>query len=99
MYCYYYVIMIPIEIINKILLYVGELNNNMIITQYHLVSNKEYYKINFYSDLIWKIKATIRMKKFYPIYNADDYLKKKGFIELYKFGTQRYKKQLQFIGK
>ena len=47
MYCYYYVIMIPIEIINKILLYVGELNNNMIITQYHLVSNKEYYKIIF----------------------------------------------------
>ena len=73
MYCYY-VIMIPIEIINKILLYVGELNNNMIITQYHLVSNKEYYKINFYSDLIWKIKATIRMKKIYPIYNADNYL-------------------------
>ena len=99
MYCYYYVIMIPIEIINKILLYVGELNNNMIITQYHLVSNKEYYKINFYSDLIWKIKATIRMKKIYPIYNADNYLKEKGFIELYKFGTQHYQKELQFIGK
>ena len=98
MYCYYYVIMIPIEIINKILLYVGELNNNMIITQYHLVSNKEYYKINFYSDLIWKIKATIRMKKIYPIYNADNYLKTKGFIEVYKFGTQHYK-ELHFIGK
>ena len=82
MYCYYYVIMIPIEIINKILLYVGELNNNMIITQYHLVSNKEYYKINFYSDLIWKIKATIRMKKIYPIYNADNYLKKRFFRTL-----------------
>ena len=38
--------MFPIEIINKILIYVSELNNDMIITQYDPKTNKEYYKIN-----------------------------------------------------
>ena len=47
--------MIPIEIVNKILLYVAEINNSIIVTQYNLITNKEYYKINFNSDILWKI--------------------------------------------
>ena len=66
--------MIPIEIVNKILVYISELDNNMIITQYHTITNKEYYIINFNSDLLWRIKSNIIMKQKYPIYNANNYL-------------------------
>ena len=84
--------MIPIEIINKILTYVAELNNNMIITQYNLITNKEYYKINFSSNLTLNIKSTLIMKQIYPIYSCD--FSNKSNIELYKFGIPHYKKQL-----
>jgi hypothetical protein len=85
--------MFPIEIINKILVYVGELNNSMIITQYHLISNKENYKINFNSALLWKIKATLRMKQLYPIYNNG--FTNKSYIKLYQSGIPHYQKELQ----
>ena len=84
---------IPIEIINKILVYVGELNNNMIITQYKLNTNKEYYKINFNNDLLWNIKTTLVMKQIYPVYSCD--FSNKSYLELYKFAIPHYKKQLQ----
>ena len=87
--------MIPIEIVNKILVYISELNNNMIITQYNTITNKEYYIINFNSDLLWRIKSNIIMKQKYPIYNANNYLKTKNFIELYKFGMPHYENQLR----
>jgi len=87
--------MIPIEIVNKILVYISELNNNMIITQYHTITNKEYYIINFNSDLLWRIKSTIIMKRIYPICNVDDYLKTKQFIELYQFGIPHYENELR----
>jgi len=89
--------MIPIEIVNKILLYVGELNNNVVITQYHITSRKEYYKINFDSNLLWRIKANIRMKQLYPIYNGA--FNKKESIELYRFGVLHYQKELQLMNK
>jgi len=79
--------MIPIEIVNKILDYVSELNNNIIITKYHPITNKEYYNINFNSDLLWKIKTTLIMKRIYPIrdvYFSNDYIK------LYKFFIPQY---------
>ena len=85
--------MFPNEIINKIFVYVSELNNNIIITQYHPDTNEEYYKINFYSDLLWKIKATIRMKQLYPIYN--DVFANKSNIELYRYGIPHYQKILK----
>ena len=87
--------MLPIEIVNKILLYIGELNNTMMITQYHPITNKEYYMINFNSDLLWRIKSNLIMKRVYPVYNADNYLKTKKFIELYKFGIPHYENQLR----
>jgi hypothetical protein len=84
--------MIPIEIINKILIYVAELNDDMIVTQYHQITNKVYYKINFSSGLLFNIKSNLIMKQIYPIYLFND--KNKSNIELYKFGIQHYKKQL-----
>ena len=86
---------LPIEIINKILMYVGELNQNIMITQYSLIKNTEYYKINFYSDFLWKIKANLLMKQYYPI--RYDFFSNKGNIDLYKYGTRHY--QMQVSGK
>ena len=88
--------MIPIEIINKILVYVSELNDDVIITQYHPVTCKEYHKINFNSDFIWKIKSSLRMRQIYPITN---YPFSSATIVLYKNGTEYYKKQLKQAGK
>jgi len=84
--------MIPIEIINKILVYVSELNNNIILIQYHPITNKEYYQINFYADSLWKIKSTLLMKKIFPFYSCNFSNKQ---IELYKFGILHYEKKLR----
>ena len=62
--------MIPIEIVNKILVYVADLNNAVVVTQYRPYTNKECYNINFKSDILWKIKASLLMKKFYPMRDA-----------------------------
>jgi hypothetical protein len=84
--------MIPIEIINKILIYVAELNDDMIVTQYHQITNKVYYKINFSSGLLFNIKSNLIMKQIYPMYLFN--YKNKSNIELYKCGIAHYKKQL-----
>jgi hypothetical protein len=85
--------MVPIDIVNKILLYVSEINDNIIITQYHPITNKKYYKINLNSDLLWKIKSTLIMKRIYPI--RDGNFCNKNNINLYKFGIPHYEKQLR----
>ena len=36
--------MVQVEIINKILVYINELNNDLIMIQYHPITNKKYYK-------------------------------------------------------
>jgi len=89
--------MFPIEIINKILVYICELNNNIIITQYDMITNKEYYKINFNSDSLWKIRTNVIMKRIYPIYSSD--FCNKGNIELYRYGMSYYEKQLRLNKK
>jgi hypothetical protein len=88
--------MFPIEIVNKILCYVSEMNNDMIIRQYHMITNKEYYKINFYTDLLWRIKSNLVMKRLYPVY-PDYYanFNNKDTIELYKWCTLHYEHQLR----
>jgi hypothetical protein len=84
--------MLPIEIINKILVYKSELNNETIITQYNTITNKEYYKINFNSDLLYKIKTIFIMKRIYPIYT---YNFNNQMILLYKSGMEHYEEQLR----
>lgn len=84
---------IPIPIINKILVYISELNDNIIIIQYNLITNREYYKINFNCNLLWRIKSTLIMKQLYPIHSGD--FSNKSNIELYKFGIPHYEKKLQ----
>jgi len=80
---------LPIEMINKILVYVSELNGDMIILQYDLPKMKEFYKINFLSDSCWKIQSTLVMKRIYPVLYPECHL------ELYRFGIPHYTKQLR----
>ncbi len=89
--------MLPIEIINKILVTICELNNGVIITQFNPTTNKKYYKINFNSDLLWRIHAVLRMKQLYPLLNSD--FTNKGNIKLYKWGTEHYERQLRLPDK
>ena len=89
--------MIPIEIVNKILVYVGDLNNNVIITQYYPVTNKEYYTINFNSNVLLKIQAVYIMKRISPIYDCD-YLCNNYNRRLYQSGMAHYEEILR-IGK
>ena len=35
------------------------------------------------------------MKRIYPVLYGDNYLQTNGFIELYRYGTQHYEKQLR----
>ena len=87
--------MFSIEIVNIILNFVSELNNNTITTQYCLITNKEYYKINFYSKYLWKIKSNLHMKQLYPILSYP--FSNKGDIELYKSGSKHYEQKLKEI--
>jgi len=89
--------MLPIEMINKIFVTICEVNNNVIITQYHPTTNKKYYKINFNSDLLWKIKAVLVMKQLYPLLNSD--FTNKGNIDLYKWGAEHYERKLRLTDK
>jgi hypothetical protein len=84
---------IPIDIVNIILVYLSEINNDIIITQYHPITNKEYYKINFYSDLLWNIKSVIKMKQLYPLYII--FFCKKYDTDLYKYVKAYYEQQLR----
>jgi hypothetical protein len=82
---------IPIEIVNKILTYVAELNNEVVYIQYDTMTYKENYKINILSNLLWDIKSICFMKKIYPISNVTT----KTNRELYKHGKEYYKRRLQ----
>ena len=88
--------MIPIELVNMILYYFAKLKNDIIIIQYNLITNKEFYKINFNSNLLWKIKAVFVMKRFYPIYSG---IFSKNNIELYNHGIKHYENELRLENK
>jgi hypothetical protein len=85
--------MIPIDIVNKILLYISDINNTIIATQYNTITYKEYYVINFNSNFLWKIKSVLVMKRIYPMRGCE--FSNKGNIELYKRGTEHYEKLLK----
>lgn len=73
-----------LELIRKILEYVND-PNDMMILQDNLC-----YKINFDSDLIWKIKSNLIMKQKYPVYSSILHHK-----SLYKHGSLHYENDLK----
>ena len=90
---------LPIEIINKIMVYIAEINHNMIITQFNLINNKEnneHYLINKNSELLLDIHCVIYMKRIYPFHILDSslyvqwYPTSEGNMELMKFGKKYY---------
>ena len=83
----------PFEIINKILVYVGELNDELIITQYNPYNRLKYYNINFFSDKLWNMKATIRMHYLYGLTSSSASECKNR--ELYKWGKKHYERELR----
>jgi hypothetical protein len=92
------IIKLPNEIINIILNYKSEIDNDIIILQYNLITNKEYYKINFNSNLLWNIKSTLTMKKIYPIYfNLDNVTDNKIlYIEGKKYYENLLRNKIKF---
>ena len=76
----------PIEIVDKILVYVGELNDDIIIPQY----GKSSYIINFYSDSLYKISANLLMKRYYDISYSTNINWYKQHIKLYEWGSEHY---------
>jgi hypothetical protein len=88
---------LPIEIINKILIYLGELNNDILILQYCINSQKEYYKLNKGSDFLWNIKSLMLTKRLYPLYsNPLSIMKHK---EVYKYAKSHYEELLRKTSK
>jgi hypothetical protein len=83
-------VILPIEVINKILVYSGELNNDLVITQYNLKNFNEYFIINFYSVKLLRINSTIILKLLYPLRCSFPYdlLNR----ELYSNGLNHYEK-------
>ena len=77
---------IPIDIINNILVYVTELNIDLVYIHYDS-KNREIYKINNYCDKIWNIQAINKMKIYYPL-TIIQYINK--HYDLYKYGKKHY---------
>lgn len=73
-----------LELIRKILDYVNDPNDIM------LLQDNLRYKINFDSDLIWKIKTNLIMKQKYPVYSNIMHHK-----SLYKHGSLHYENYLK----
>ena len=84
---------LPIEIINYILIYIGELNNDILIKQYCMVSKKIYYKINIFSDFLWNLKSLLVARRLYPLY--DNPLSIMKHSELYRWAKNHYEKLLK----
>jgi hypothetical protein len=85
---------LPINIINNILSYVAELNNEVVYIKYD-TNEREMYKINFFSNKLWGIQAIHTMKRFYPIhYSIQRNEQITKHMELYKNGKEHYIKKL-----
>ena len=81
--------LLPIDIINKILLYKSDLDDDIIMIQYNPLNKKELYIINKKSSLLYNIESNLIMKRLYPLY--DTYILSQYNIELYYYGMNHYK--------
>jgi hypothetical protein len=85
---------LPIELVNKILEYKAEMNNEIIMIQYKYGTNEEYYKINQSSSLLIQIEAIISMKHLYPLYLIPLSIIKEN-KRLYECGKAHYIKRIE----
>ena len=84
---------LPIEIINKILDYKSDLTDELITIRYNTVTQEEYYKINKSSDFLWKLKSLMIMKRLYPLLtkNVSDYDNR----QMYNYGLIHYENTIK----
>ena len=85
----FFKIKLPIDVINKILMY----SDNLIYIQYDTISCKEKYIINWKSELLWGIQSILLMKIIYPL--SVDPITRKSNRELYMYGKEHYKQRLK----
>ena len=84
---------LPIDIINKILIYTGELDNVPFIIQYNRLNEKKVsYKINPYADYFLSLRALILVKRLYPLRSYEGILNN---TMLYKLSKKHYMEVLK----
>jgi len=76
---------LPLDIINKIMIYYHELNHDIMMIQYNIITSKEYYIINKNSKLLKDIEFILK-QKLYPLYRHSYFYK----YFLYKKKYQKY---------
>ena len=59
---------LPRELLNKILVYKAELDNDLLTMQYDPMTNKEFCKINYYSEYLQDIKHAQVKKMLFATY-------------------------------
>ena len=84
---------LPIDIINKILIYTGELDNVPFIIQYNRLNEKKVsYKINPYADYFLSLRALMIVKRLYPLRSYEGILNN---TMLYKMSKKHYMEVLK----
>ena len=84
---------LPIDIINKILIYTGELDNVPFIIQYNRLNEKKVsYKINPYADYFLSLRALMIVKRLYPLRSYEGILNN---TMLYKLSKKHYMEVLK----
>ena len=88
---------LPIDVINKILIYIGELNNTPFILQYNqgykYKIKKFYFKINPFSDYFLSIRALLVVRRLYKLKSYEQILNNKM---LYKLSKKHYMDKLKY---
>ena len=88
---------LPIDIINKILIYTGELDNVPFIIQYNRLNEKKVsYKINPYADYFLSLRALMIVKRLYPLRSYEGILNN---TMLYKLSKKHYMEMLKLNDK
>jgi len=82
---------LPIDIINKILIYMSQINDDIMTIQYKYNLN-EFYIFNKYSTKFIDIEALQMTKRTYPLYMAN--LTDEKYRQLYYFCKNHYKQIL-----
>jgi hypothetical protein len=79
---------LPLDVVNRIIIYVGELNHQVVMLLYNPKNNNERYKVNKSSNFLWKLRGLMVMKQLYPLTDVDPTEHQNR--ELYKYGKQYY---------
>lgn len=63
---------LPCEIMNLILGYKAQLDDEVVYRQYHIGSGREHYRIHFQSERLLHLRAVLMTRAAYPLYGPID---------------------------